>query len=422
MLYAIFYMRVFTLYKDTNIYYNITLLHPLKIFIITYLYREKTMPNETTSLLQNTFFSNRYASTQYPIPYTKKMINNDADAYKAFPKHKFVYNKLWVTKSQNLKCGRMNEPPSKTQYPVFIKPIINLQGGNADCYQIRNEDEFQKYSHREDMFWCELLQGQEGSTDFILHNGKIVFQLSYVIDQEQDTFLQEITKISAKNVCPEYIIQWLFTHLHTYSGAVNIQYIGDKIIECGLRFDSKGHFIQYTNNQKIIQNINHYFDTREWRHLASSELDFQDTYLYTCSKSYPIIYYIPAPLILLIQKSYSIQHINFYIDETKDKIIFLDIVDTNTQKLVKCKRFIEGLMNVLNVFFLVGFAILFLILGFVLMTSMFQGMWGIRSTQKISYTLRKYILSKNAVYIYLAFLLLYFTRFLNPPKYLRRMF
>jgi hypothetical protein len=336
------------------------------------------------------FYSNRDAENRHIIPYTKKLINNDIDAYHFNKGYEHIYDKKWVTESQNNKCGFMNEIP--IQFPVFIKPIINLKGGNRDCYIINNINEFNKYSNREDLFWSKLYEGEEGSTDFLLDKGKILFELSYKIEKIDGRILGMMTKISTNNKCPFEIIEWVKYNLRDYSGPVNIQYIGENIIEAGLRFDSGGNFIQWTNNKKLIEHINNYIDYGNWIPLHNNDYYFKDRYICGCYKDYPIIYYLPAPLVKRILKFYNVENYNFYIDVDKKGLKYLNIVDTDKEKLIKIKKMIEIIMNSANILiiFLVSLNIILLFLG------------------KLSKILLVFTI------------LIFFSRFINPPKYLRK--
>ena len=69
---------------------------------------------------------------------------NDPEAYKAYPHFRHLFNKYLVTKSQNVRCGKMHEIPKK--FPVFVKPIVNLEGSNKDCYFVSNLDYFKTVS------------------------------------------------------------------------------------------------------------------------------------------------------------------------------------------------------------------------------------------------------------------------------------
>lgn len=353
-------------------------------------------------MFKGTIFDNRFGETLHSVPYSKKIINNDTDAYKYFKNYNYVYDKLWVAKTQNLKCGKMNEIPR--EFPVFIKPIISLKGGNRECYKIDTMRQFNEYVDKDYLFWTEYIDKHEGSSDFIIDNGEILFELHYSIENEKNGFLQTVTKISPDNKCYPDIKRWLISNLGNYCGIVNLQYRGDVIIECGLRFDSGGNFIQFTNNGKIIKTINKFFEEGIWYDINKEDFYFEDRYIYKCSCPLPIIYYIPAPIIVLLMKLFNIQYYGFYIDETKNKMSFLNIVDTenNIEKLEYLKSFFETSMFLLNRIFIIGF-IAFTIL-FILMSC-------IKFNKKQKYTIKV---------SFVVFILLYITRFINPPKYNRR--
>lgn len=337
------------------------------------------------------FYSNTDAENRHIIPYTKNIINNDIDAYTKFRHLRHIYNKKWVTESQGNKCGFMNDIPES--FPVFIKPYINLRGGNLDCYVIQNIDEFKEYSHRNDMFWTPLYDGNESSTDFLVHNGNILFQLSYEIEKLEDRILGMMTKISLDNMCPQQIQNWIQIHLSDYSGPVNIQYIGNNIIEVGLRFDSRGNFIQWTNNKTIIERINKFIDTGIWKSMSKQELFFTPRYICGCYKNYPVIYYLPAPIVKCIVYYLNIENYNFYVDVDKNGLKYLNIVDPDREKLKLAKTIVEICMNCMNIFILFLFSLL--VMNFIY-------------TQKIN----KQLLIITT--------LIFMTRFINPPKYIRR--
>ena len=60
----------------------------------------------------------------------------DSDAYKLYPSHRWVYNKLTVAESQDQVCGLHGmEPPA---YPVFSKPIYNMRGMGSGSRLLRS--------------------------------------------------------------------------------------------------------------------------------------------------------------------------------------------------------------------------------------------------------------------------------------------
>ena len=57
------------------------------------------------------------------IKLTTNLPKFDITAYNKYPEHNFVYDKLYVAKSQNLKCGKFEDIEfDKLEYPIFIKP------------------------------------------------------------------------------------------------------------------------------------------------------------------------------------------------------------------------------------------------------------------------------------------------------------
>lgn len=337
------------------------------------------------------FYSNRDAHNRHTVPFTDKLIDNDIDGYDKNEKHRFVYDKLFIAKTQHISCNTMNILPSK--YPVFVKPQSGKIGGNKFCYKINNKKEFVKYQGKKDLFWCEFIEGKEQSTDFLIDKGKIVFDLTYTIEKTPNTIIGECTIISNTNTCPEKVKQWIYTYLHDYRGPCNIQYINDIIIEVGLRFDSGGNFIQWTKNKSIIDHINYFINTNKWIPFNEYERTFKDVYVIGCFRKYPVVYYIPGYIVTMILQNNNVENYNFYVDEDKAGLKYLNIVSTVKEDCIKSKKIIETLMNFMNnlILFLFGINSIMLIFGRI-------NMWLITIT-----------------------ILLYITRFINPTKYIRQM-
>lgn len=345
--------------------------------------------------------SNQDAETRHIVPFSLQLVRNDADAHDRNPTLRHIYNKKWVTESQGNPTGTMKDIPQS--FPVFAKPIVNLKGANKDCYVIKDKSEFLAHSHRDDMFWATEYQGQEGSTDFLIDHGRILFEQSYTIDKEPGTIAAIMTTISPYTKAPETIRHWVRTHLRGYSGPCNVQYIGDNIIEVGLRFDSGGNFLQWTNHAPIIHNINHFIETNQWSPMTSQHLTYKPRYIVGCYQSYPIIYYLPAPIVIAILRYYNVENYNFYVDLDKKGLKYLNIVDPNREKLARAKHTIEEMMNIANSFFLVAFSLLGLaILHYCTSNS-------------------PRITSRQITILSVILFTLYSTRFINPPKYLRKM-
>ena len=97
---------------------------------------------------------------------------SDSEAYVKYNKYNIVYNKLEIAKVQNIECNPLPCLPNK--YPIVSKPIINLYGMGLNSKKINNEKQFYKELSSNN-FWCEFLEGDHISWDFIVRNGEIKY-------------------------------------------------------------------------------------------------------------------------------------------------------------------------------------------------------------------------------------------------------
>ena len=95
----------------------------------------------------------------WPIKISKKIPNYDSTAYKRFPKYNFVYDKLWVAKTQDIKCGTLDEINRNTVgLPIFIKPRYgNESASSKNCYKIKCYDDLLQYKDIPEMMWSEFI-------------------------------------------------------------------------------------------------------------------------------------------------------------------------------------------------------------------------------------------------------------------------
>jgi hypothetical protein len=348
--------------------------------------------------------SNKEYIKRFIIPFNKHLPTSDEKAYKKYPGHNFVYNKHFVMRSQNIECNTMMIMP--TSYPVFVKPEINLNGGNRGCFFVNNEQEFleirEKYTNKnhrliKGMFWSSVIQGEEASTDFIVQNGQIKYELDYKIKKIPGSIIGVETLISTKNKCPNKVRNWIFQHLGDFTGIVNLQYIGETIIEIGLRPDAGGRFLQWTKNKVLIENINYFAETGKWIDVPNHNLEFNDVYVVGCYKDFPIIYYLPAPVIELILKNNNVENWHYYIDIQKNGQKYINLVDEDREKLEKVKLLIENLMYFTNWIFILFFLSILILFS---------------AKMLYNFTI------PNEIYIFYGIVFtLYLSRFINPAKY-----
>ena len=159
---------------------------------------------------------------------------DDGDAYDLFPKERWVYNKLLIAESQNLRCAPHGLVPP--QFPVFSKPIYNMRGMGAGSCIIRSLEQWhirQAPGH----MWMDLLSGEHLSSDVAIINGKPVWwRHASGKPLKGGMFDYWTVHAEPRPEIEAYCGRWLHQKLDGYTGVVNFETIGGKIIECHLRF------------------------------------------------------------------------------------------------------------------------------------------------------------------------------------------
>lgn len=182
----------------------------------------------------------------------------DLDAWNKYPKYRFAYNKLYISCFQNLECAPFPIIPKK--YPIISKPIINLYGMGLNSCKIKNKKEFIS-NWGSNNFWCECLTGEHISYDIVLKNGKIKWHYcfrGYSFNKDKHgafDYWESCWRPINKN-----IKRWL-KKFSGYTGIVNIECIGENIIECHLRMGDIDHFAE----ECILKNIITLYEKKKWK-------------------------------------------------------------------------------------------------------------------------------------------------------------
>ncbi len=159
---------------------------------------------------------------------------DDPDCYQLYPRHRWVYNKLAVCESQGLECAPHGVPPSR--YPVFSKPIYNLRGMGTGGRVIESVEDW-KGEILPGHFWMPLLTGEHLSSDVAVVDGEAAWWRHTFGSALQGGMFDHWTILAEERPAVEaYCGDWLRSNLGGYSGMVNFETIGGKIIECHLRF------------------------------------------------------------------------------------------------------------------------------------------------------------------------------------------
>src|SRR5271169_2673089 len=82
----------------------------------------------------------------------------DSDAWRWYPAHRWVYDKLAVALSQNLDAGPHGIQPPR--FPVFSKPIVNLKGMGVGSRVLRTAADYEQH-YAPGHFWMTLLESRQ---------------------------------------------------------------------------------------------------------------------------------------------------------------------------------------------------------------------------------------------------------------------
>ena len=159
---------------------------------------------------------------------------DDELAYQLFPQHRWIYNKLLICETQGLDNAPHDIMPR--QFPVFSKPIYNLRGMGSGGKIIESAEQFRAELQPAHM-WMPLLTGEHVSSDAAVVDGEPVWWRHTVGKAlDQGTFDHWVILREARPEIEWYCGDWLRRHLKGYTGCVNFETIGARIIEAHLRF------------------------------------------------------------------------------------------------------------------------------------------------------------------------------------------
>ena len=161
---------------------------------------------------------------------------NDVEAWRLNPKHRQDYNKLELARSQGLTAAPCDVSPESlgvsAETPVFVKPITNLAGMSLGARIVAAGE----VHAEEGSFWCELLAGQQTSTDCLLHDGKVVWFAHTQAADERNKQRPIYWQIGVELPQLEPTIRsFLEARLEGYTGLCNLEMVDGRVIEVHLR-------------------------------------------------------------------------------------------------------------------------------------------------------------------------------------------
>jgi hypothetical protein len=159
---------------------------------------------------------------------------DDMTAWKLYPRHRWIYNKLSICETQGIEGAPHGVYPDS--YPVFSKPIYNMSGMGVGSRVVASKEDLDR-EVLPGCMWMRLLVGEHVSSDAAVVDGEARWwRHTFGRPGEGGTFDYWIVLAERRPAIEAYCGEWLARNLRGYSGCVNFETIGARIIECHLRF------------------------------------------------------------------------------------------------------------------------------------------------------------------------------------------
>ena len=169
-----------------------------------------------------------------PCPADVLISTEDSDSWTWYPRHRWVYDKVAVALSQGLEAAPHGVEPKR--FPVFSKPIMNLKGMGVGSRVLRSAADYVAH-YAPGHMWMTLLDGRHVSSDVAVLDGKPVWWRHATGEPgEEGTFDYWTIHAEADAEIETHAGTWIAKHLAGYSGMINLETIGGRIIEVHLRF------------------------------------------------------------------------------------------------------------------------------------------------------------------------------------------
>jgi len=177
----------------------------------------------------------------------------DVAAYQTFLKYRWVYNKLELYQKLGYEAFPHGITPNN--FPIFSKPIYNLFGMSIGAKVVWFSHEWEYTAGH---LWMPVFYGRHTSTDYALLDGEVVW--SYSMSGQKDKNGSFTHWYFSKGL-HQNEIKWIQEHLNDFTGIVNVESIGAKIIEVHLRCSTQ--FVDFYGDDFIPSMIKLY-DEKAW--------------------------------------------------------------------------------------------------------------------------------------------------------------
>ena len=158
----------------------------------------------------------------------------DSDSWTWYPRHRWVYDKVAVALSQGLEAAPHGIAPDR--FPVFSKPITNLKGMGVGSRVLRDAADYAKH-YAPGHMWMTLLDGRHVSSDVAVLSGEPKWwRHATGHPGPEGTFDHWVLHAEHDSEIERGCGAWIRQHLAGYTGMLNLETIGGRIIEVHLRF------------------------------------------------------------------------------------------------------------------------------------------------------------------------------------------
>lgn len=171
---------------------------------------------------------NLAALKAYPI--------DDVEAWAVNTEHRWAYNRLDIAAAQRtVQYGPMGVPVPDDAFPVIVKPIMNLWGMGRGAVFCEDRAAFDALGYKAGFMWMTAFFGDHVSTDAFVEFGTISWSAQALgVPSAPDRFdawflghQDEDALMLVRKFCRQ--------QLPRYRGPINVETIGDGIIEVHLR-------------------------------------------------------------------------------------------------------------------------------------------------------------------------------------------
>lgn len=172
-----------------------------------------------------------------PCPDDVQIPTDDGDAWLLFPRHRWVYDKLRICETQGITHAPHGVPPAS--YPVFSKPIFNLRGMGIGSRAALAGVAYARGGSSLGHMWMELLAGEH-----VVRRRRGRRPAAVVAPRRRPCRRRRhLRPLDGRGGRPSGaggpLRRLARRHLRGYTGIVNFETIGGRIIEAHLRISDQ---------------------------------------------------------------------------------------------------------------------------------------------------------------------------------------